>query len=382
MAGNHAFIALTTIQANGAPAPMGVQVKGKDWLVPCIDVSHLSQREAEAYGIADNRTSDLAANDEERLIEILKDISGETGDLSGTGYDDSDLQTLINEYARTQREYLDDPGAEDPDTDDFGDIRVEPGDIWALGDHRILCGDSTSLEDVRRLLDGKRPKLVATDPPYLVDYTGDNRPADSKDWSDHYHENEIKDAEGFYRSVFANILDVSEPNAAIYCWHASRRSALLEAIWDDLGILYHQQIVWVKPSPVMSYSVYFWQHEPCLMGWRKGFKPDRCQTYSGEHTSVWHVDHEGKARASESLHPTQKPAELFAIPIRMHTTPGDLVFEPFSGSGSQIIAAHKEARVCYAIELEPRFCEVAIRRWEALTGETAELVSRHGGELR
>jgi DNA modification methylase len=221
-------------------------------------------------------------------------------------------------------------------------------------------------------MEGAKAALVATDPPYLVDYTGE-RPNDSgKDWSGTYKEVEITDADRFFRGVFTNVLRVLAPNAAIYCWHAHKRQALISQVWTDLGILDHQQVIWVKPTPVFGRVYWHFRHEPCMMGWRKGSQPAHDSDH--EFNSVWEIDWEGKARIVGNSHPTQKPVEIFARPMRKHTKRGDTVFEPFSGSGSQLIAAEKEGRRCRAIELEPTFVDVAVARWETFTSKKAERV--------
>ncbi|MCL4368482.1 MAG: DNA methylase [Actinobacteria bacterium] len=248
------------------------------------------------------------------------------------------------------------------------------GDLWELGPHRLLCGDATDADDVAKLMNGRTATLFHTDPPYLVDYTGADRPSAGKGWSGLYHEVEIADAEGFLRGVFSAALPHLAPDAAWYCWHAHKRAALIETIWAELGVINHQQIIWCKPAFTHGFSYYPWQHEPCLMGWRRGHKPP----HDGDNTtvsSVWHVDWAGAARVTGNEHPTQKPVELFALPIRKHTRAGDLVYEPFSGSGSQIMAAEAEGRVCYAMEIELYFCDVAVRRWEAATGGRARRIA-------
>jgi DNA modification methylase len=226
--------------------------------------------------------------------------------------------------------------------------------------HYLLCGDSTNVDDVRRVMAGAKANLFATDPPYLVDYTGD-RPNDSgKDWSDSYHEIDIKDAYAFYKAVFTNGLEIIGDKVAIYCWHAHKRVGLIQKVWEELGILDHQQIVWVKPTPVFGRVFWHFKHEPCMMGWRKGSIPE----HDGDQTisSVWEIDYDGKGRVVGNDHPTQKPLEIFARPMRKHTKPGDLCFEPFSGSGSQLVAAEALGRLCRAIEVEPKFVAVALER--------------------
>lgn len=265
----------------------------------------------------------------------------------------------------------------------LGDLWLLPGEHEGEGEnalalaglsrrgHRLLCGDSTKAEDVQRVLAGELAALVATDPPYLVEYTGKRVNGSGKDWSSSYREVDIADAGVFFRAVFTNVVAALAPHAAVYCWHAHKRQAELARVWEELGILDHQQIVWVKPSAVFGSVFWHFRHEPCMMGWIAGSKPP----HDGQHefNSVWEVDWEGKSRVVGNEHPTQKPLELFVRPMRKHTKVGDLCFEPFSGSGSQLIAAERMKRRCAAIELEPRFVDVAVRRWQRETGRKAVL---------
>ena len=329
----------------------------------------LSNLDATALGIALNRTGELASWDEAALGRLLSELRAQDS-LEGVGYDPGDIDALLSELeadAGAAAEPVEDPGPEEPPETPTSRV----GDLWVLGDHRLLCGDSTKREDVLRVMAGDGAALVATDPPYLVDYTGE-RPNDSgKDWSATYKEIDIKDAEGFFRAVFENILAVLAEHAAIYCWHAHKRQKMIAAIWEELGILDHQQVVWVKPTSVFGRVYWHFRHEPCMMGWRKGSKPE----HDGHHefNSVWEVDWEGKARIIGNEHPTEKPVELFARPMRKHTKRGAVCFEPFSGSGSQIIAAEREGRKCRAIEISAPFVDVALKRWEKATGREAVL---------
>lgn len=268
---------------------------------------------------------------------------------------------------------------------------TKKGDLWILGNHRLLCGDSTGDEDVVRLMNGEKASLFATDPPYCVDYTGANRPTGGRDWSDVYHEVDIPDAKEFMKKFYSVGLKYIKENTAFYLWHASKRRSMIDEVCDSLGILVHQQIIWVKPCAVLTYSFYSWRHEPCLLMWIKGQKPpykpkDKSigsvwmvgllrtgdPTNPEYYNDVWELDWEGKKRNSGLQHPTVKPTEVFAIPMRVHTSPGDVCYEPFCGSGSQIIAAERLNRRCYAIEIEPIFCDVAVRRWEEFTGRKAQ----------
>lgn len=326
--------------------------------------------DAVAFAVADNRTHEYAEWDEPALARLLEQLREEDS-LDGVGYSEDDLDDLV---ARLREEEDIDKDLDDEGPGEPPEIAVvQPGDLWILGEHRLLCGDSTDLTDVQRVMDGELAALVATDPPYCIDYTGE-RPDDSgKDWTDSYREIDIKDPEAFFTATFENVLAVLAPKAAIYCWHAHKRSGDLQRIWRGLGILDHQQIIWVKPTPVFGRVFWHFRHEPCVMGWRKGDKPEHDGIH--DHDSVWEIDWDGKARIVGNEHPTEKPVELFARPIKKHTKPGDVVFEPFSGSGTQLIAAERTGRRCRAIEIEPRFADVAIRRWEAATGEQATLGS-------
>ena len=321
---------------------------------------------ATALGLALNRTASLATWDEETLARLLSELRDEDM-LDGVGYSEEDIDALLDELSDGEPAGVDDPGPEEPPEKPAS----LPGDLWLLGDHRLLCGDSTDPGDVARLMAGEKAALVATDPPYLVDYTGE-RPNDSgKDWSATYKEVEIQDADAFFRSVFENILRVLAPNSAIYCWHAHKRQKLIAGIWEELGILDHQQIVWVKPTAVFGRVFWHFRHEPCMMGWRQGSKPEHDGNH--EHNSVWEVDWNGKARVLGNLHPTEKPVEIFTRPMRKHTKKGAVCFEPFCGSGSQLIAAEQTERRCRAIEITPAFVDVAIRRWQDATGKMATL---------
>ncbi len=267
---------------------------------------------------------------------------------------------------------------------------TKKGDLWILGEHRLLCGDSTKDEDAARLMAGHKASLFATDPPYCVDYTGAGRPTGGKDWSGVYHEIDIPDAKLFIKSFYETGLKHIKENTALYLWHASKRRAMIEDVCDSLGLLIHQQIIWVKPCAILTYSFYSWRHEPCLLIWVKGRKPPYRPKEksigsvwtidflrSGDptdpqyHTDVWELDWEGKKRNTGINHPTVKPTEVFAIPMRVHTVSGDICYDPFCGSGSQIIAGERLNRRVFAMEIEPIFCDVTVRRWEEFSGKKA-----------
>ena len=240
---------------------------------------------------------------------------------------------------------------------------------------------------------GERARLVATDPPYIVDYTGERTAkgrSAGKDWSHLYREISGDQAGPFFRAVFDQVVRVLDDHGAVYCWHAHRRAGLLQQVWTDVGLLDHQLLVWVKPTRVFDRCMYHHQHELCLFGWRKGSKPRHdgrsdltsvwtvagVDVEASPASDVWCADWEGKRRVVGNEHPTQKPVELFARPMRKHTVAGEICFEPFSGSGSQLVAAEQLGRRCRAIEIQPAFVDVAVRRWQRVSGKPATLKGR------
>jgi DNA modification methylase len=258
---------------------------------------------------------------------------------------------------------------------------VKRGNLFLLGKHRLLCGDSTNPDDVRRLMNGEKAQLCATDPPYLVGYDGTNHP-EGKANKDHsatygFTWDEGDPDDGLWEKVFALAqAEAVVENAAWYCWYASRHHARLEALWERLGLFVHQQIIWDKGYGVLTYSWFSWQHECCLFGWVRPHKPQRVE--GAEHRStVWAFP---RPRSAEEMgHPTSKPVELFGIPIQHHLLPGELAYEPFCGSGSQLIAAEQLGRRCYAMEIAPVYVQVAVERWQNFTGRLAELVPAEEG---
>ena len=326
--------------------------------------------EATSFAIADNRTHEFSTWDESALGKLLEELRAEDA-LEGVGYADEDIDALLAGLAEDQPPAdIDDPGPDVPPETPV----TQTGDLWLLGDHRILCGDSRVPEDVDRLMDGETAALMATDPPYCVDYTGNDRPEGSgKDWSDKYREIDITDLGEFLREFLRTLLGHLRDNAGLYMWHAHLQYPVIDAVLAEFGILRHQPIIWKKPTSTFTYAFYRWAHEPCIFGWKKGHKPPHY--LANGISSVWEVDWEGKSRVVGNEHPTQKPLRLFEIPMEQHTRSGEIVLEPFLGSGSQLIAAERLRRRCRALEIVPAFVDVAIRRWEQATGRQATLAA-------
>jgi DNA modification methylase len=332
-----------------------------------------------ALALYDNRAAELAEWDPAVLAALAKE-----GLSLATFWQDAELRALL---ASLDQET---PGQTDADAvPALRKTAIQPGDLFTLGGHRLLCGDSTDADQVRRVMDGQRARLFATDPPYLVEYDGTNHPQNwkdpktkNRDWSGVYREGKF-DADGvtlYERFIRVAIAEALTPNAAWYCWHASRHAAKLEALWVAAGAFVHQPIIWAKTRAVLTRSVYLWGHEPCFFGWMKGKKPllrKQALADGSCPTTVWAIP---SAEVDSKDHPTSKPVRLFSLPMMMHTNTGDVCYEPFSGSGSQLIAAEQTGRRCFAVELEPQFVQVALDRWEQFTGQTAVPVDRlpHG----
>ena len=332
-----------------------------------------SRELAQLLNIASNRVG--GTWDDEllgRRIEELLAIPNLNLSLSGLTGDEIDkyLKLLQVREKRDRAEVFDIEGA-------FIDAerktpRTKRGDLWLLGDHRLFCGDATDEKDVGHLMGERKAALMATDPPYLVGYRGGNNPASKankgrrnrdKHWDDYVDpDTSVEFYVKFLKAALAHIA----PNSAIYQWHAHRRQALVERAWTECGLLIHQQIIWVKARGVLTHSHYLWQHEPCFYGWPEGQTP-KLKPPSDEST-VWQIDQAGEQMG---IHPTQKPVQLFMRPISYHTRVNDTCYEPFLGSGTQLIACERLGRRCYALELEPHYVDIAVARWEAFSGEKA-----------
>jgi DNA modification methylase len=305
----------------------------------------------------------LAEDDQAALASLLSDLRAQE-QLGAAGYDSETLDKMLSELAAQQpgKEETWEPPAEMPS----GPTRVQSGEVWRLGRHRLLCGDSTDAEAVARLMAGATARLVATDPPYGVSYDGNaHRREHSGGIVYRAIENDDLDAEAleaFLTDAFSAALPHVADDAAWYIWHASiTRPAFLAAL-AAVDVAVHQEIVWIKESFQFSRSDYHWQHEPCLYGWRDG------HTFLGERnqSTVWQVQ-----RQTDHQHPTCKPTELWEIPMRNHLQPGEICLDLFAGSGTCVIAAERTGATAHAVELDPRYCDVILDRWEKFTNEEA-----------
>lgn len=245
------------------------------------------------------------------------------------------------------------------------DTRCKKGDIWKLGEHRLMCGDTVNLLDVEALMNGEKAALVVTDPPYNVAYEGKTKDALKI-------ENDNKDDESFrtfLRDCFTSYFAIMHDGAPIYIFHADLEGVNFRMAMAEAGLKMAQCLVWVKNSLVMGRSDYHWKHEPILYGWKEG----KAHTWMSDRkqTTVWNFDR--PARNGE--HPTMKPIHLLEYPIRNSSAVGSIVVDFFGGSGSTLIAAEKTGRRCYTMELDPHYCDVIISRYEKYSGKTAELLN-------
>ena len=224
-------------------------------------------------------------------------------------------------------------------------------------------------------MNGETADLLASDPPYLMSYRGGNHP---QSWS---NRPEVKDKHwddyvdpdtglAFFTAWLRVALKHCRHDVPVYQWHATKRQALVEEAWSENGLLFHQTIIWAKSRPVLTRCHFMWAHEPCFYGWPEGNMPKPPRTPEPNARTVWEVDQQGE---SDGIHPTQKPVELFRRPIAWHTLKGEVCLEPFSGSGTQLVAAEALGRRCFALEVSPAYVDVALKRWQAVSGKAATL---------
>jgi len=329
--------------------------------VPTIQLDHMTEAQRRAYVIADNKLALNAGWDNDLLKVELGELQALDFDLALIGFNPSELEILL---APAATEGLTDP-------DDTPEPPAQPvsvlGDVWLLGAHRIVCGDSTTVEAVDKALNGVKPHLMVTDPPYGVEYDADWR-------------NKAKRPDGSAIGASAvgvvindDKADWSEawalfPGDVAYVWHAGNLAHTVAQSLISNGLHIRAQIIWNKSSLVIGRGDYHPKHEPCWYAVRKG-KPGH---YDGgrKQTTVWDIN---KPQKSETGHSTQKPVECMKRPIENNSSPGQAVYEPFSGSGTTIIAGEMTGRSVHAIELNPAYVDVAVIRWQEFTGKAATL---------
>ena len=316
---------------------------------PIIRLDHLSEEQRKAYTLAHNKSAE-SEWDFEILSDELKSIVDI--DMMEFGFDLS----LDEEEPKVIE-------------DEIPEIPVEPkakyGDIYQLGNHRLMCGDATVLEDVRTLMNDNKADLLLTDPPYNVDYEGKTKDS-LKIKNDNMGDNQFKQ---FLTDSFSNANEVMKEGASFYIWHADSEGYNFRSACKDVSWKVRQCLIWNKNTMVMGRQDYQWKHEPCLYGWKEGashnWYSDRKQTTILEFN---------KPNKSE-LHPTMKPLDLFAYQMKNSTAKGDIVLDLFGGSGTTLMVSEQLDRNAYVMELDPRYVDAIINRWENMTGSKGVLLN-------
>lgn len=342
LAGNHTYLA----------------AKKLGWKTIQATTVDVDDDQAAQIVLADNRLADLGGYDDETLSALLSDVSS----LDGLGWSQDD----VDELAAALEPERDDSEVEDVEAPDDAPQRVKRGEIWVLGEHRLMCGDSTKPEDMRKLLGGGEADLWLTDPPYNVAIVGKTKKhltIENDSWA---NDDEFVE---FLRKAFVTALDVLKPGCAFYVWFAQTQAENFLAAADKAGMTIRQTLIWAKSTFSLGRQDYQWKHEPCLYGWKDGAShrwfSDRKQTTV--------LEFEKPARNAE--HPTMKPVPLMAYEIRNSSRVGDTVLDSFGGSGSTLMACEQTGRKCVTMELDPHYCDVILKRWEDYTGQKAERIS-------
>ena len=337
--------------------------------VPTLDCSDMTPSQKKAYIIADNKIALNAGWDNAMLTIELQDLEDEGFDLTLTGFDDKELDALLNVIEGTD-------GLTDEDA--VPDTPIEPktklGDIYILGNHRLMCGDSTSIDAVEKLIDGRPVDMWLTDPPYNVALGMNETPEEAKKrnrrtdglivQNDSMGDKEFRQ---FLTDCVTAADSVMKAGAVFYIWHADSEGYNFRGACQDSGWKVRQCLIWKKSSLVMGRQDYHWMHEPCLYGWKEGaahlWATDRKQT------TILEFDKPSR----NGQHPTMKPVELFEYQMLNNTKGGDIVLDSFGGSGTTLIAAEKHGRYARIMELDPKYCDVIVKRWEDFTGKKAVL---------
>ena len=322
--------------------------------VPVTQIKGLTPEQVNAYRIADNKTNEYADWDDDLLALELKELEHKDFDLNLTGYEKSELDKILFE----EKQGL-------VDDDEIPELPEEPiskkGDIWILGNNKLLCGDSTDQIAIQGFFGEVQADLYLTDPPYNVDYVGKTKDA-LKIQNDKKNDDEFVK---FLCDAFTAANNHLKLGASFYIFHSDWFGLEFRQAVKLSNLVLKQNLIWEKNSMVMGRQDYQWQHEPCLYGWKEGsshsWYSDRKQT-----TIIKH-DRPTKSK----LHPTMKPVSLLEYLINNSTKQGDIVFDSFCGSGSTLIACEKLQRTCYGVELDPKYCDVIVKRWEQWTGQKA-----------
>lgn len=323
--------------------------------VPVMVAKGWSEAKKRAYVLADNKLAMNAGWDNELLALELAELDGLGFDVELTGFSDEEIKALMPVEVT---EGLTDP--DDAPAVQENPVTV-PGDVWVMGKHRLLCGDSTSVDDLAKLTQGSLVDMWLTDPPYNVAYEGGTKEKLTIK-NDSMGDDQFRQ---FLRDAYTAADTVMKPGAVFYIWHADLEGYNFRGAAKDAGWTVRQCLIWKKSSMVLGRQDYQWKHEPCLYGWKDGaghlWAADRKQTTI--------LEFDKPARNGE--HPTMKPVALFEYQLLNNTKGGDIVLDSFGGSGTTLIAAEKNGRTAMIMELDPRYCDVIVKRWQEFTGKQA-----------
>jgi DNA modification methylase len=324
--------------------------------VPVHVARGLTPAQARAYRIADNQTATLSAWDEDKLPLELMELQKADFDLALTGFPEDEILRLLTQP--TPEGHCDPDEVPEPPDEPV----TQPGDLWMLGRHRLLCGDATKPEDLARLLPEGPADVLLTDPPYNVRYEG--KTADKLTIAN----DAMEPAE--YRKFLAQALSSASrrlrPGGAFYVWHADTAGLDVRMACAEAGLSVRQCLVWVKSVMVLGRQDYQWRHEPCLYGWADG----AAHTWLSDRAQTTVLEFDKPARSTD--HPTTKPVELFAYLLTNSCKPGGTVLDCFAGSGTALVAAEQTGRTAALLELDPQYADVIVSRFEAFTGQKAE----------
>lgn len=334
--------------------------------IPCIREDHLTEAQRRAYIIADNKLSLNAGWDEEMLRVELSDLKGEDFDVSLTGFDEKELARLFAE----------EDGAEEDGFDVDAELEKpcfsKAGDVWHLGRHTVVCGDSTKPETYTRLLGKEKVNLVCTDPPYLVNLESTSGKIKNDDLSD-------EEGYKFLRAAFEQFHEAMAMDASIYVFYATAKARVFHDAYEDAGFKVGAGLVWKKNRLVLTRTDWKYIHEPIIWGWRKD---GRHEWYGDQkQVTVFEFDRIKDSKKDGCGHPSSKPVPLIAYLIRQCTQTTGLVLDGFLGSASTLIACEQLGRICYGVELEPKFVDVAVKRYlEFRNGDAADVYVERNGE--
>ena len=322
--------------------------------IDCV-VVELSEEKEKALNVALNKIS--GDWDKNKLALLIADLQGADFDVSLTGFDPAEIDDLFKDTLKD--------GIKDDEFDVEAELakptKTKPGDIWLLGRHKLICGDTTNPDTLKKLMGEEKSNLVVTDPPYNVNYEG----------SAGKIKNDNMDNENFYKflfDAFVNTESVMADDSSIYVFHADTEGLNFRKAFSDAGFYLSGTCIWKKQSLVLGRSPYQWQHEPVLFGWKK---KGRHQWYTGrKESTIWEFDKPKK----NGDHPTMKPIPLLAYPIMNSSLTNSIVLDPFGGSGSTLIACEQTDRICRTVELDEKFCDVIVSRYIELVGSSEKVL--------